>query len=128
MIGRKREIAVLNECLESRESQFVAVYGRRRIGKTMLVREAYAGRFTFLHTGLANVGMVDLCEIKYSFRPYKVTLPVNEELRRKRWRFVEETQTKRGVRTVLIAAEGVADGSYRGEFHSLVTGDDLFAV
>ena len=72
--------------------------------------------------------LVDLCEIKYSFRPYKVTLPVNEELRRKRWRFVEETQTKRGVRTVLIAAEGVADGSYRGEFHSLVTGDDLFAV
>ena len=25
-----------------------------------------------------------------------------------------------------VRAEGVADGSYRGEFHSLVTGDDLF--
>ena len=59
MIGREKEIKVLNDCLESDESQFVAVYGRRRIGKTMLVREAYAGRFAFLHTGLANVGMAD---------------------------------------------------------------------
>ena len=70
--------------------------------------------------------LVDLCEIKYSTHPFKVTLATNDELRRKRWRFAEETKTRRGLRTVLIAAEGVADGSYRGEFHTLVTGDDLF--
>ena len=70
--------------------------------------------------------LIDLCEIKYSAHPFKVTLAVNDELRRKRWRFAEETKTRRGLRTVLIAAEGVADGSYRGEFHTLVTGDDLF--
>ena len=70
--------------------------------------------------------LVDLCEIKYSTRPFKVTLATNDELRRKRWRFADETKTRRGLRTVLIAAEGVADGSYRGEFHTLVTGDDLF--
>ena len=45
MIGREKEIGVLMESLESNESQFIAVYGRRRIGKTMLVREAYAGKF-----------------------------------------------------------------------------------
>ena len=44
-----------------------------------------------------------------------------------RWRFAEETKTRRGLRTVLIAAEGAADGSYRGEFHALVTSDALFA-
>ena len=70
--------------------------------------------------------LVDLCEIKYSTHPFKVTLATNDELRRKRWRFAEETKTRRGLRTVLIAAEGVADGSYRGEFHTLVTGNDLF--
>ena len=70
--------------------------------------------------------LVDLCEIKYSTHPFKVTLAMNDELRRKRWRFAEETKTRRGLRTVLIAAEGVANGSYRGEFHTLVTGDDLF--
>lgn len=59
MVGREKEIGVLMEALESNESQFIVVYGRRRIGKTMLVREAYAGRFTFLHTGLANVGMAE---------------------------------------------------------------------
>ena len=71
--------------------------------------------------------LIDLCEIKYSTHPFKVTLAVNDELRRKRWRFAEETKTRRGLRTVLIAAEGVADGSYRGEFHTLVTSDALFA-
>ena len=30
----------------------LAVYGRRRVGKTYLVREAYEGRFCFTHTGL----------------------------------------------------------------------------
>ena len=70
--------------------------------------------------------LIDLCEIKYSAHPFKVTLTVNDELRRKRWWFAEETKIRRGLRTVLIAAQGVVDGSYRGEFHSLVTGDDLF--
>jgi len=35
-------------------SQFVVVYGRRRIGKTFLVREAFDYKFTFQHAGIAN--------------------------------------------------------------------------
>ena len=38
MIGRVEEIAALKDALDSDESQFVAVYGRRRIGKTYLIR------------------------------------------------------------------------------------------
>ena len=57
MIGRKEESQVLREAMEKPEAQFVAVYGRRRVGKTYLVRETFAGKFTFYHTGLANVGM-----------------------------------------------------------------------
>ena len=51
MIGRCEEIAQLNRLYDSRESEFVAVYGRRRVGKTYLVREMFDGRFTFVHTG-----------------------------------------------------------------------------
>ena len=55
MIGRVSETRQLNELFESRESEFVAIYGRRRVGKTYLVRETFDGRFSFRHTGLPNV-------------------------------------------------------------------------
>lgn len=52
IIGRKHELEVLKEALASDESQFVAVYGRRRVGKTFLIRKAFDGRFSFEYTGL----------------------------------------------------------------------------
>ncbi|MCD8388167.1 MAG: AAA family ATPase [Bacteroidales bacterium] len=52
MIGRKEEYRALRELFESPESQFVAVYGRRRVGKTYLIREAFDYRFDFQHTGI----------------------------------------------------------------------------
>ena len=54
MIGRTKEIEELNRLYESHESEFVAVYGRRRVGKTYLVRETFSDRFAFHHTGLPN--------------------------------------------------------------------------
>jgi len=51
IIGRTKEIATLQGLLTSDESQFVAVYGRRRVGKTYLIREAYNYDFVFQHTG-----------------------------------------------------------------------------
>ena len=51
MIGRCEEVAQLNRLYDSRESEFVAVYGRRRVGKTYLIREMFEGRFAFVHTG-----------------------------------------------------------------------------
>ena len=50
-IGRENEIATLHGLMSSDESQFVAVYGRRRVGKTFLIREAYKSHFVFQHTG-----------------------------------------------------------------------------
>lgn len=54
MIGRKHEISILQKALDSNESEFVAVYGRRRIGKTYLVRQFFGNRFVFQHTGLED--------------------------------------------------------------------------
>ena len=55
MIGRTSETEELQRLYDSNESEFVAIYGRRRVGKTYLVKETFDGRFTFLHTGLANI-------------------------------------------------------------------------
>ena len=57
MIGREKETARLNQIYDSDESEFVAVYGRRRVGKTYLVREVFANRILFSHTGRANATM-----------------------------------------------------------------------
>ena len=54
MIGRKNEIAMLQEVLDSEQSEFVALYGRRRVGKTFLVTEFFNGKFAFHHSGLEN--------------------------------------------------------------------------
>ena len=40
LIGRDREVKLLRDLMTANESQFVAVYGRRRVGKTYLIREA----------------------------------------------------------------------------------------
>jgi hypothetical protein len=54
IIGRKQEIKTLKKAYDSKRSEFVAVYGRRRVGKTFLIKEALEGSFTFTHTGLAK--------------------------------------------------------------------------
>ncbi len=57
MIGRVKERDELIRMYESDESEFVAVYGRRRVGKTYLIREVFADKFTFRHSGLAGEGV-----------------------------------------------------------------------
>lgn len=54
IIGRKEEQQILRSAVQSENSEFVAVYGRRRVGKTYLIRETFGYKFTFQHTGLAN--------------------------------------------------------------------------
>ena len=59
MVGRKQEIKTLDEVMSRNQGQLVAVYGRRRVGKTYLIRKYFDNKFTFYHTGEANVGMKD---------------------------------------------------------------------
>ena len=54
MVGRKKEREQLLEAFASADSEFVAVYGRRRVGKTFLVRETFGNDFTFQYTGVKN--------------------------------------------------------------------------
>lgn len=57
IIGREKEIELIKKISQDNVSHFLAVYGRRRIGKTFLIRECFDYRFTFQHTGLAEGSM-----------------------------------------------------------------------
>ena len=54
IIGREKEQRELQSLLGKDESQFCAVYGRRRVGKTYLIRETFNYQFCFQHTGVAK--------------------------------------------------------------------------
>ncbi len=54
IIGRELEVKILMEKFTSEKPEFVALYGRRRIGKTYLVRNLFEGKFTFQLTAVAH--------------------------------------------------------------------------
>jgi uncharacterized protein len=53
-IGRETEQAILQAALDSNEAEMVAVIGRRRVGKTFLIKTFYEGRIDFEATGVQN--------------------------------------------------------------------------
>lgn len=54
MIGRQEELALLQTLERADKSSFVAVYGRRRVGKTYLIRTVFENKMVFQLTGLAR--------------------------------------------------------------------------
>lgn len=53
ILGRKKESEELMRIYRMKQSQLVAVYGRRRVGKTYLIRELFKNQFAFYHTGVS---------------------------------------------------------------------------
>lgn len=54
LIARQRECVELQKALDSDESEFVTVCGRRRIGKTFLVEQFFEGKYDFKYVGGHN--------------------------------------------------------------------------
>ncbi len=52
LVGRRNEYGILQEALSTGHSELIVVHGRRRIGKTFLIRHAYADRITFELSGM----------------------------------------------------------------------------
>ena len=52
LVGRTRERGVLEQAMASSEAELVAVYGRRRVGKTFLIREVLGDDLSFELTGV----------------------------------------------------------------------------
>jgi AAA+ ATPase superfamily predicted ATPase len=62
IVGRSAEKEVLQRTLDSREAEFVAIYGRRRVGKTYLIRAFYENHMRFELTGEYKASLADQLE------------------------------------------------------------------
>lgn len=59
IVGRNHEISLLKQALNSDKSELLAIYGRRRVGKTFLIREFFKSEIIFEVSGLHNGTMKD---------------------------------------------------------------------
>ena len=55
IVGREKEIQKLNELYDSGAAELIALYGRRRVGKTYLIDETFENRICFRHAGLSPI-------------------------------------------------------------------------
>jgi AAA+ ATPase superfamily predicted ATPase len=76
IIGRDKEQKQLQEFMNSESSEFVVVFGRRRVGKTFLIRECFGNKLNFYHTGVANSDKnTQLSEFNFALNQKAKNLP-----------------------------------------------------
>ena len=59
IVAREKEQKVFEQLLNEPTAQFLAVYGRRRVGKTFLIREYFEDNFAFMHTAVSPMELKD---------------------------------------------------------------------
>ena len=57
IIGRTQEIELMTSYLNSKRANLLAVIGRRRVGKTFLIREVYKNHKVFEMTGIKDAAL-----------------------------------------------------------------------
>jgi len=60
--GREEEMKIFQRLIDSENSEFLAVYGRRRIGKTYLIRQFFQPQLFFETSGLHEKSMTQQLE------------------------------------------------------------------
>lgn len=71
IIGREKEKETLKRLIESKKPEFAVVYGRRRVGKTYLIKQFFDGKFAFYATGVFGHTMKEeLASFDYFLRQY----------------------------------------------------------
>jgi len=106
---------------------------RQRLGISGVIAEIYAFR-SLQHKGGAQIDMIidrrddtiNLCECKFSNKPYALTERDIDDLERKREVFLQETKKKKSIHLTMITANGLAHNAYRNEIQAEITLDDLF--
>ena len=80
LIGREKEISILQGALKRDTSSFIAVYGRRRVGKTFLIDETYERKYVFSTTGVYPKRKADeLAQFTASLRDAGMDISKGEE-------------------------------------------------
>ena len=82
LIGRKSEINILSAAKQNKKAELIAVYGRRRVGKTFLIREYFKKEIVFEVAGLFQGGLTDQLqnftnELKTRNKKNKEATPLN---------------------------------------------------
>lgn len=54
LVGREKEVALINKYYQSPKSEMIAVYGRRRVGKTFLIKETMESLLDFDFIGMSK--------------------------------------------------------------------------
>ncbi len=62
LVGRTEQKKIFNEALVSAKSEFIVVYGRRRVGKTYLIKNVLNSKIDFELTGIQNGDIRDQLE------------------------------------------------------------------
>ena len=73
-----------------------------------------------------NDSIINLCEMKYTGKPFKLDAAYDSALMQKRETFREETATKKALHVTMATSNGLAAGSYLGTVQAQVDLDDLF--
>ena len=125
LIGREKEIKQLNDYVASDRPEFIAIYGRRRVGKTFLVNQLFGGKMAFSMTGVMegtkDEQMEAFIDAMEEFGGELIEKP-------KTWMeaFRKETGAKEALWPALVTTYGLANGIHSSTFIATITMDDLF--
>ena len=140
ILGRRHEQDLIREFYESPKAELVAVYGRRRVGKTYLVRQYFDNDFDFYFTGSFETPRstqidlvidrrdetVNLCECKFSNDTYSISQEYAERLNSRKETFRAVTGTRKSLHTTMVTTYGLKRNKYSETAQREVTMDDLF--
>jgi len=73
-----------------------------------------------------NDGVINLCEMKFTGKPFRLDAAYDSTLMQKRETFREETGTNKALHVTLVTSNGLMPGSYLGMVQAQVLLDDLF--
>lgn len=74
LIGRKKERKELETIYKSGKPELVAIYGRRRVGKTFLIDQTFVNKFAFRHVALPPSVNDKNTNMKEQLRAFKLSL------------------------------------------------------
>lgn len=84
IIGRKQEVEELLRLYNRPENQLITVCGRRRVGKTFLIRETFKDKFAFYHTGVSPLELKGKGLLNEQLKAFGVSLKEYGDQHRRR--------------------------------------------